>query len=190
MSDIYLHWKNVRNFIMELDEVFVEIGAGNGHFIVEMARKFPTRKFIAFEYDNKRVKKMEKKILQNNLLNVKIIKDNALWYLSTGLFHSKIKEMYIFFPDPWFKKRHIERRLFSAEFVKLLEDILLDNGKLFFKTDDISYMKETLFYLAGSNLKPVLHPIIKSDIDGFPHTLFEQRFRQQGRKIYATVWEK
>jgi hypothetical protein len=51
-------------------------------------------------------------------------------------------------------------------------------------------MKDAVFYLANSRLVPILYPVITDTINDFLPTLFEKRFRLEGRRIYATAWRK
>ena len=54
------------------------------------------------------------------------------------------KEIFILFPDPWPKKKHLKRRLVQMPFVKILLERMEKNGKLYFATDNQNYFDEVI----------------------------------------------
>ena len=48
----------------------------------------------------------------------------------------EVDKIYLNFSDPWPKARHAKRRMTSKEFLKRYEGILVQHGKVEFKTDN------------------------------------------------------
>ena len=53
-------------------------------------------------------------------------------------------EIWIFFPDPWPKKRHSKRRFLQLEIIKMLHKKIKSGGKLLISSDDKNYIAWTL----------------------------------------------
>lgn len=51
-------------------------------------------------------------------------------------------QCYIFFPDPWPKKRHHKRRLVNYEFLKLLISHCNSKGTIYFGSDNYDYFND------------------------------------------------
>ena len=51
------------------------------------------------------------------------------------------KLIWIFFPDPWPKKRHWKRRLINENFLKKIYNFLDNNGEIYIVTDSITYSR-------------------------------------------------
>lgn len=47
----------------------------------------------------------------------------------------RLQMVTIQFPDPWFKKKHIKRRMVNSELIGTLAEKLFDGGRVFFQTD-------------------------------------------------------
>ena len=55
-------------------------------------------------------------------------------------------ECYIFFPDPWPKKKHIKRRLINYTFLNELALRCSSKGSIFFCSDNVDYFKKVKNY--------------------------------------------
>jgi tRNA (guanine-N7-)-methyltransferase len=65
------------------------------------------------------------------------------YYATTYLLPTAaIRAYYIFFPDPWPKKRHHENRLFQPRFIAALHRTLAPGGGVHFATDHLPYFAE------------------------------------------------
>ncbi len=176
-------------------EVYLEIGSGLGHFILELAMLNPDKLYFAFEKDYicsaKMLKlfKANKDKLNNNLF---IINDNAI-NLQKFFTNASIDGIYLLFSDPWPKKGHHKRRLSAESFLKIYYDLLKDNGYIYQKTDNfdlydyskLSYQNSKLFQIIIDSTD--FHNEIK---DNLPLSAYEQKFLNAGNKIYHLKIEK
>ncbi|QZE12638.1 tRNA (guanosine(46)-N7)-methyltransferase TrmB [Mycoplasma sp. Ms02] len=112
----------------------VEIGAGKGEMISELARQNPNITYYALEKYDTVANKILKKINALGLKNLYIISEDATKI--PELFDGKINELWLTFSDPWPKRAHEKRRLTYKTFLDLYRQILHEDGVLRFKTDN------------------------------------------------------
>jgi len=127
----------------EKNKTFLEIGFGAGEIIFEEAKKNHNNIYVGVEYYKRGVAQLLKKIEDYNLKNIKIFYGDAHKFLEklSGVFFD---EVWLFFPDPWPKKRHEKRRFIQKESINKLNDIIKPKGNLFISSDDKSYIAWTL----------------------------------------------
>jgi tRNA (guanine-N7-)-methyltransferase len=103
-----------------------------------------------------------------------------------------MQAVHVYFPDPWWKKRHWKRRVFTPGFAVQCERVLRPGGLLHVVTDVEEYfgvMAELV--TQQTRLCPRPLPAVKQaehDLDY--RTNFERKFRKQGRPIHRGCWEK
>jgi len=113
----------------------LEIGCGHGDYSVELAQKYPSRNFVGIDVKGARVYKGSIFALELKLTNVAFVLTKAE-NLNEIFAPNSIEEIYIPFPEPHQKRSHQNRRLISSGFIKLYKELLVDSGKLHFKTDN------------------------------------------------------
>lgn len=130
------NWSEV--FLREAP-LYLEIGFGNGSFLVQMAKESPQANLIGIEVSIPSIKNCERKIEKARLENIALVRgtaQSALWLL----FEKKsINKVFINFPDPWPKPAHHQRRLVSDEFLDLLGSRLAAGSELQIATDHQDY---------------------------------------------------
>lgn len=103
------------------------------------AAKHPDRDFIGIERLLMRLRRLGKKIDRAGLTNVRLLRIESAYALQHLLPPHRVSVFYIFFPDPWPKRRHHPRRLVSAAFVKLVAWSLAPGGTVHAATDHADY---------------------------------------------------
>ena len=132
--------------------LIVEIGFGNGDFLLRLARTNPDCNVLGFEISSQSMDKAEAKIEKLALENVRPVHTRAETALAHLLPPESVSEFHINYPDPWFKKKHHRRRLISRETVALLASRLRPGGSLLLATDISDYAEmahESLSSAAG-----------------------------------------
>ncbi|TNK82237.1 tRNA (guanosine(46)-N7)-methyltransferase TrmB [Mycoplasmopsis pullorum] len=125
----------VKNFPFTLkNDDTLEIGAGKGEMITEMAHLNPDKRFIAFEKFATVAAKIVKKAKNLNLKNLFVICQDA--QSIDELFVGECDTIWLTFSDPWPKARHEKRRLTYKTFLNSYAKILSKDGVLKFKTDN------------------------------------------------------
>lgn len=169
----------------------LEIGPGRGDLLFTLAKENPTKKFIAIELGKKRFSKLSENITKKKIENVLLIQGNA-WVVVPQFFEEGMFEkIFVLFPDPWPKDRHVFRRLINLEFVWLLTYVLKPGGHFIFGTDVGWYAHQVdLLMEQIPLLKNILPMKISSSLEDMPPTFFEQKWRKLGREIYFLKYKK
>ena len=171
----------------------LEIGCGNGKFIVELAMNNKDKYFIGIEYSYKAAKKAVSKAYKRNIKNLTIIfgeANNVIdKYLKEKYYFDKI---YLNFPDPWPKKKHAHRRIFTRSFLDKMHTILKDDGIFYSVTDDDNYALEIMnpIYKEAENFRNVLDSEYVHKLEGYGVTLYEEKMRAVGHNIYFFAHSK
>ena len=159
----------------------VDIGSGEGAFLLAMARRYPERNFLGIERLLGRVRKVCRAIARENLTNARVVRIEIAYALRYLLPLGTVSVAHVSFPDPWPKRYHQRRRLVQDGFMEALHNILADGGELRVKTDDEPYfrwMEKTFERARGyQRVEWVEEP-------DYPITDFERRFLAQGLPIY------
>jgi tRNA (guanine-N7-)-methyltransferase len=162
-----------------------EIGCGKGTFITETAKRNPDVAFLAVEKVRDVVIFASEKVQAENLPNVRFICGDAA-ALTALLDEKSLETIYINFCDPWPKARHAKRRLTSEGFLRLFKDLLADDGKIEFKTDNIGLFEFSLeeFPKAGYEMRDVCFDLHASKwAEENVQTEYERNFSAKGFKI-------
>jgi len=164
----------------------LEIGFGNGKFLLEMAIREPEFNFIGLDFYHRGIRKVISRIENLQLKNLCIVYGDAREKVPTLFHEGEMKMVYINFPDPWPKKRHIKRRLIKPAFVSLLASRLMPGGEAHLATDSEPYAWEMLSYLETDPAfkNQVGRNLFLEERDHFPVSKYEKNFINAGEKIY------
>ncbi|MDQ7028575.1 MAG: hypothetical protein Q9O62_01725 [Ardenticatenia bacterium] len=132
------HWRRLRRFLLEAP-VEIEIGAGDGRFILEWAEQHPDRHFLAFEIRLKHVKRVYAGVVERGLDNLWVCDDDARGVLLNIVPSNTVEVVHLLMPDPWWKKRQARRRLISPYMLDVLAAVLKPGGIFRFETDVEGY---------------------------------------------------
>ena len=161
--------------------IHLEIGMGKGNFIIDMAKNNPDINFIGVEKYSSITLRALRKLKDINLPNLKIINIDALEL--SKVFKKEISTIYLNFSDPWPKKRHHKRRLTSEIFLRIYDDICLENI-IIQKTDNIGLFESSIVSLSTYGYKIVdISLDLWSTEKVTSETEYENKFRKQGIKI-------
>jgi tRNA (guanine-N(7)-)-methyltransferase len=116
----------------------IEIGCGNGHFLVAYAQRRPDRFLIGIEQKMKRCAKAAKKIGGAGLTRAVVVCARAEEVIG-ALPPATVQAFHLYFPDPWPKGRHRRRRFLRKPNLETLIRALKPEGRLFFVTDFFDY---------------------------------------------------
>lgn len=164
----------------------LEIGAGTGLFSECLALKNPNKKFIAIDVKADRLVKGAQQAESDQLRNIRFLRARADQLLEAFAPHS-IKYIWITFPDPYPKKRNAGRRLTHPTFLKIYEELLREDGALYFKTDAKELFDWSLEQLVaeGWQIRRLSFDLHESDFNENYKvmTTYERRFVSEGLKI-------
>ena len=117
----------------------LEIGCGHGHWLNAYSQNNRGSFCIGIDLISKRIRKAQTKKdrYQNN--NLFFLKADAIDFISYKPNNILFNNIFIFFPDPWPKRKHHRRRLIQFSFLNLLKLHTNRNSKIFFRTDHQDY---------------------------------------------------
>ncbi len=163
--------------------LIVEIGFGNGDYLVHLARTQPDRNVLGFEISGQSMDKAEAKIEKLGLDNVRPIHGRAESALAHLLAPTSVEAFHINYPDPWFKKRHQRRRLISRDTVDLLTSRLVAAGRLLLATDIIDYAEMVHEILSATpGLSKQFDAPWVNELEGRFRTKYELKGYREGRR--------
>ena len=124
------------------EPVEMELGSGDGTFIVDWAAQNPTQNFVAVERLLGRLRKIDRKGRRQGLGNLRALRIEAAYLMEYLVPENGLAALHIYFPDPWPKRRHWRRRLINERFVTLVARALALGGVVYLRTDDRDYFAQ------------------------------------------------
>ncbi len=170
----------------------LEIGFGNGESLVQMAKQDPSCGYMGVEVHDPGVGHCIGRVHDERLQNLKIISHDAIDVLEHMIPPHSLQAVFLFFPDPWPKKRHHKRRIVNKKLRNFIAITLLPGGTLHMATDwqeYAEYMAEDMFsddrfINRGDSLGYATKP------DYRPTTKFERRGRKLGHSVWDLIFER
>ena len=167
----------------------IDLGCGEGRFLMAMARQFPERDFLGVERMEGRVSKLCNKIRQSRLTNVRVLRLESSYTVGWLLPAASVSRLHLLCPDPWPKKKHEDRRLVAIkEFQNGLLRVLKSGGEFLLKTDDANYFDVAI---TEFDVIPQFRRQPWADAEFFyPQTDFEKHWLGIGRMIQRARWQR
>lgn len=168
--------------------VEMEIGIGKGRFLLAQAEARPQVNFLGIEWSLKYLRVARDRARRRGLRNVRLFRADARHVLAVLVPDRSLARVHVYCPDPWPKKRHRKRRLFTEESAAHLGRVLLDGGYLDLSTDVREYFDEiTQVVPAHSGLARAVDPLFPEDCpEG--RTSYEAKYVQAGRTIHRASY--
>lgn len=117
----------------------VDLGCGKGRFLLARANAHKDTCFLGIDRRRRRIEKIGRAVERNGLENIRLVCAEAFFTVTSLIPENSVSTYYIFFPDPWPKRRHHRRRLFDANFLDAIQRTLRANGKIHIATDHPDY---------------------------------------------------
>jgi tRNA (guanine-N7-)-methyltransferase len=168
----------------------LEIGSGKGTFLVQQATLNPHVSYIGIEYARAFWRFAADRCRRHQLDNARFVHTEAAMFLRCYAPDAAFRQVHIYFPDPWPKKRHHKRRLIQEDFLTLLHRKLEPAGFIRLATDHADYFQwmtehvervptlyERLPFEAGETAA-------EGELIG---TNFERKYRKEGREFFAMI---
>lgn len=174
------------------NSVEMEIGCGKGKFLVARAMENLGTNFLGIDRISKFMNIGKTRAQKRTLPNIRFIRAEARAFLAEAVAPGSVSIFHIYFPDPWPKRRHQARRVFTAELLKLLHARLVPQGLIEIATDDKDYfemMKKTI--AATSELwENVRETVNERILGGAMKTNYELKFEAEGRPLFYAELKK
>lgn len=143
-----VRWRDVFG---NVNPVEIELGAGDGSFLIRQAAADPARNFLGVERFLGRIRKIDRKGRRAGLNNLRLFRIEAAYFLEFLVPRGSVAALHIYFPDPWPKRRHHKHRLINQTFPDIAARAVQPDGRLYLRTDNIPYFNQFLEVFAASN---------------------------------------
>jgi tRNA G46 methylase TrmB len=177
--------------------LWLEIGAGTGHFFESMAKLHPDKNLVAIERDRMRGKRLVRRTLESGLSNFCGIRGNAISAFFSQIPPQSLERIYNLYPCPWPKSSQRKHRWHFHPVMPKIVSALEDNGYLIIASDQKFYIEESHYVLPKEFGLKVVHcgdvsPHPVNGLGFFPEgrTKFEKTFLSQGLKCYEVIFQK
>jgi tRNA (guanine-N7-)-methyltransferase len=172
--------------------VEVEVGMGKGLFLLTEAAARPGTNFFGIEIVRKYQLYAATRYAVRKLPNVKTACADAKALLRDFVAAESVAAVHVYFPDPWWKKRHKKRRVFTPEFAADAARVLRPGGRLHVATD----VEEYFGVMTGIvRAMPAFRELAAETSTGPVgeagcQTIFERKARLKGTPVWRAVFER
>ena len=172
--------------------VELEIGSGKGLFLRTAAAAHPEVDYLGIEIAPRYAQFAAAGLDRRGLGNAVVVIGDAARLLEDLLPEAALAAVHVYFPDPWWKRRHKKRRVIRESFIADIARTLRPGGTLHFWTDVEEYFQTGLALAAGQpRLEgPFEVPETPAQGDLDYRTHFERRTRLHGQPVYRAEFRK
>lgn len=183
---------------LDLDHVFprqapryLEIGFGMGASLLQLARNHPDRDYIGIEVHRPGVGSTLTHLHEEQLNNLRVINHDAVEVLKQAFSENSLDGVYLFFPDPWHKKKHHKRRIVQPAFTQLVYRCLKPGGYFHIATDWQHYAEHIMDIMSASaGFVNTAGAGKYSPRSGRPETKYEHRGQRLGHGVWDMIFKK
>lgn len=170
----------------------IEVGSGKGLFLTSFAATHPEHNYLGTEIAAKYASFCAARLANRNLTNACMMHGDAQRLFADFLPDHLAVAVHVYFPDPWWKKRHKKRRVMNDRMLRHIQRVLQPQGKLHFWTDVLEYFQTALESIAATTtlVGPLEVPQRPAEHDLDFRTHFERRTRLQGELVYRAEFLK
>ncbi|MEW4570974.1 tRNA (guanosine(46)-N7)-methyltransferase TrmB [Tautonia sp. JC769] len=166
--------------------VEVEVGPGKGVYLAFAGAEQPGSNFVGVELARKYAGLAAQRVVKAGLGNVRVVAGDAQKFLDEFVPERSIAVLHVYFPDPWWKKRHRKRRVVNERFVDRASKVVKVGGELRLMTDVEEYFRESVDLITAH---PGFEPIDESRVEAGDawqiQTNFANKFRVEGRPFFG-----
>ncbi len=141
----------------------VDLGCGKGRFLIARALSHKGTCFLGIDRRQMRILKVERAALRMKLENIRLLCAENFSAVENFIPAESVSVYYVFFPDPWPKRRHHRRRLFDADFLNAIQRTLCANGKIHIATDHLDYFSIIRNILAADRRFAESEPFVPAE---------------------------
>ncbi len=172
--------------------VEIEVGSGKGLFLVTSAQAHPETNYLGIEVIRALQLYIATRLAKRGLRNARAACADARAFFRDSVPTASVRAVHVYFPDPWWKKRHHKRRVWTPEFAAECVRVLRSGGRLHVATDVAEYFQHIRELL---DHRPGLRLLTAGEQSGPPGpdeilTNFERKARQKGGAVYRAEYER
>ena len=171
----------------------LEIGSGKGTFLVQQAAQAPDVNYLGLEYARSYWQHAADRCRRHGLDNVKLVRAEADFFVRNYVMPCSLRQVHVYFPDPWPKKRHHKRRFICEGNVDQIHRVLKTGGHLKIATDHADYFEhmQTVLRGYGSRFREIeFRPTAGARGGEWVGTNFERKYLKEERCVFTIALEK
>jgi tRNA (guanine-N7-)-methyltransferase len=180
-------WKE---FFANDNPVELDVGSGRGLFLVNATISRPETNFLGIEIDYREGRHAARKLQKRELPNGRVWGGDGRIAFDKHIRPQSVAAIHVYFPDPWWKKKHRRRRVFTDELVDQMVTALVSGGFVHSWTDVEDYFEVIQSLMDNdTRFETMPQPVEREaqhDLDY--QTSFERKKRQAGCPIYRGLW--
>jgi tRNA (guanine-N7-)-methyltransferase len=170
----------------------IDVGSGRGLFLVTAGSEHPGVNYLGIELDYREGRRAARRLQKRELSNVRVLGADVNLVFAKYIAPHSVAAIHVYFPDPWWKKKHRRRRVFTDAFVDQCARLLQPGGLLHSRTDVEEYF-EIIAALMNHHreferLPPP--PLTEPQHDMDYTTSYERKKRKLGLPIFRGVWRR
>jgi tRNA (guanine-N7-)-methyltransferase len=187
-----LHVVDWPTFFGNANPVEIDVGSGRGMFLVSAGTEHPQRNYLGIELDYREGRRAARRLQRRRLENVRVLGADVHHVFDSYITPHSVAAIHVYFPDPWWKRKHRRRRVFTDQFADECARLLKPGGLLHSWTDVEEYFGVISALmdhhpLFGKLATPAERPPA-NDLDY--RTSFERRKRKAGLPIWRGCWQR
>ena len=188
-ADGLLDWTKL---FSNANPVELDVGCGRGMFLFNASTTQPERNFLGVELDFTEGRRGAKRLVKRDQPNARVIGGDANYLLDRLVRPASVSAVHVYFPDPWWKRKHRRRRLFTDLFADRVARVLAPGGWLHVWTDVEDYFEIVQALLQHhphfSSLPTPAERAAAHHLDY--QTSFERTRREAGLPIHRGLWQR
>lgn len=172
--------------------VEMEIGFGKGAFLVSAGAARPETNFLGIEALRALQLYVATRLAKRKLTNVRLACGDARRFLRERVPPASVSAIHVYFPDPWWKKRHHKRRVWTPAFAADCAGALRRGGRLRVATDVPEYFAVIGELLIAQNDLRQIKSAKETGPPGVDEVLtnFERKARDRGGAVCRAEFER
>ena len=167
--------------------VILEIGFGSGDSFAAIAKAHPQNNYIGMEVHRPGVGSLLLRLKEREIENVRVICDDASVVIQKNIVDKSLDAIYLFFPDPWPKRKHHKRRLVQPGLVQQIRRKLKVGGRFHLVTDWENYAQQMMQVMSAA--EGFVNTAGEGRYSAKPEYRPETRFEHRGLKLGHGVWD-
>jgi tRNA (guanine-N7-)-methyltransferase len=161
---------------------WLEVGFGGGEHAAWQAGTHPDVGLIAAEVFLNGIASLLGHIERDGLTNIRIYPEDVRPFLAR-LKENSLSRVFVLFPDPWPKSRHVDRRFINNGNLDLLAPLMPVGSILRIATDDETYKAHAREVMSGRrDFTDVTGEDPTRKPEDWPPTRYETKARREGRQ--------
>jgi tRNA (guanine-N7-)-methyltransferase len=170
----------------------VEVGSGKGLFLQSAVAAVPDHNFLGIEIARKYAHHCAARLAKRGAANGVVLCGDGQRLFREWLTADSLAAVHVYFPDPWWKKRHHKRRVMNPAFLRDVARSLAPGGSLHFWTDVKDYFDASLAVIAEH--RQLTGPLEVAELPATHEldfrTHFERRTRLSDQPVYRAEFRK